>query len=110
LEDRLLLLLMYYRLYVSQETLGVWFDQDDSAVSRRIRQLEPLLAQFFKIPERKIAMSEAEVEQLFFDATEQPIQRPHQKGQQKRYYSGKKKRHTIKLCSRSNTPSQQRLG
>jgi hypothetical protein len=69
---------------------------DDSVVSRRIRQLEPLLAQFFQIPERKIEMSEAEIEQLFFDATEQPIQRPQKKRQQKRYYSGKKKRHTIK--------------
>ena len=96
LNDRLLLLLMYYRLYVSQATLGFWFDLDDSAVSRRIRQLEPLLAQFFKIPERKIEMSQAEIEQLFFDATEQPIQRPRKKGQQQRYYSGKKKRHTIK--------------
>ena len=96
LSDRLLMLLMYYRLYVSQETLGFWFDMDDSAVSRRIRQLEPLLAQFFKIPEHKIEMSEAEIEQLFFDATEQPIQRPQKKGQQQRYYSGKKKRHTIK--------------
>jgi DDE superfamily endonuclease/Helix-turn-helix of DDE superfamily endonuclease len=96
LSDRLLLLLMYYRLYVSQETLGFWFDMDDSAVSRRIRQLEPLLAQVFKIPEHKIEMSEEEIEQLFFDATEQPIQRPQKKRQQKRYYSGKKKRHTIK--------------
>jgi DDE superfamily endonuclease len=38
-------------------------------------------------------MSE-ETEQLFFDATEQPIQRPQQKAKQKAYYSGKKKRHT----------------
>ena len=96
LSDRLLLLLMYYRLYVSHETLGFLFDIDDSTVSRRIRQLEPLLAQFFKIPERKLEMGEAEIEQLFFDATEQPIQRPQQKGKQKQYYSGKKKQHTIK--------------
>lgn len=96
LDERLLLLLMYYRLYVSQETIGFWFDVDDSVVSRRIRQLEPLLAQFFRIPERKVAMTADEVEQLFFDATEQPMQRPQKKGQQQRYYSGKKKRHTIK--------------
>ena len=52
LEDRLLMLLMYYRLYVSHAALGFLFDVDDSAVSRRIRQLEPLLAQFFRIPEK----------------------------------------------------------
>ena len=89
LSDRLLLLLMYYRLYVSQESLGFWLDMDDSAVSRRIRQLEPLLAQVFRIPEHKIEMSEAEIEQLFFelffDATEQPIQRPQRKAKQKQY-------------------------
>lgn len=34
LSDRLLLLLLYYRLYVSQATLGFWFDMDDSVVSR----------------------------------------------------------------------------
>jgi Helix-turn-helix of DDE superfamily endonuclease len=49
LADRLRMLLMYYRLYVSHATLGFLLDLDDSTVSRRIRQLEPLLAQFFKI-------------------------------------------------------------
>ena len=39
-------------------------------------------------------MSEEELETLIIDATEQEITRP-QKGQ-KKYYSGKKKRHTIK--------------
>lgn len=96
LEDRLLLLLMYYRLYTTHAMLGFLFDLDDSAVSRRIRQLEPLLAQLFRIPERKIKMNQQEIEQLFFDATEQPIQRPQKKGEQKRHYSGKKKRHTLK--------------
>ncbi len=96
LEDRLLVLLMYYRLYVSHATLGFLFDLDDSTVSRRIRQLEPLLAQFFRIPERKIEMNREVIEQLFFDATEQPIQRPGKKSEQKQHYSGKKKRHTLK--------------
>lgn len=96
LEDRLLMLLMYYRLYVSHAALGFLFDVDDSAVSRRIRQLEPLLAQFFRIPEKKIKMGQEEIEQLFFDATEQTIERPGKKGEQKRHYSGKQKRHTLK--------------
>lgn len=96
LEDRLLILLMYYRLYVTHATLGFLFDLDDSTVSRRIRQLEPLLAQFFRIPEHKVKMEQEEIEQLFFDATEQPIERPQKKGEQKRHYSGKKKRHTLK--------------
>lgn len=96
LADRLLMLLMYYRLYVTHATLSFLFDVDDSTVSRRIRQLEPLLAQFFRIPERKIEVSTAEIEQLLIDATEQPIQRPSKKAERKRHYSGKKKRHTLK--------------
>jgi hypothetical protein len=36
LEERLLLTLMYLRLYVSQTLLGYMFDLDDSSVSREI--------------------------------------------------------------------------
>ncbi len=57
------------------------------------------MAQLFRIPERKIKVSQVsqqEIEELFIDATEQPIQRPAKKGEQKRHYSGKKKRHTLK--------------
>ncbi len=51
------------------------------------------------MPERKLKLTEAELSEdklieFFVDATEQQIQRP-KKGQ-KRYYSGKKKKHTIK--------------
>jgi len=94
LEDRLLMLLMYYRLYVSHVFLGFIFSIDDSNVSRNINPLQPLLSKIFKIPERKIEMSLDEVLELFIDATEQPINRP-KKGQRK-WYSGKKKKHTIK--------------
>jgi DDE superfamily endonuclease/Helix-turn-helix of DDE superfamily endonuclease len=99
LEDRLLMLLMYYRLYITHAFLGFLWNLDDSNVGRNLRPLEPLLAQIFQIPERRIkriTMEPDEVAQLFFDATEQPIQRPKGKTQQKRHYSGKKKRHTIK--------------
>ena len=33
----------------------------------------------------------------FIDATEQEIPRPNNKGRRKSYYSGKKKRHTVKI-------------
>ena len=39
-------------------------------------------------------MSEEKIIEFFVDATEQPIERPKKK--QKRYYSGKKKKYTIK--------------
>ena len=86
--------LMYYRLYVSQALLGVLFEVDDSTVSRRIHQIEPLLAQIFRLPSSRIPMTQEEIIEVFVDATEQEIERP-KKGQ-RGWYSGKKKRHTIK--------------
>lgn len=94
LAERLLMLLIYYRTYVSHAFLGFLFGLDDSAVGRNINPLQPLLAGIFRIPERKVALQPDEVRELFFDATERPRGRP--KRRQRRYYSGKKKRHTLK--------------
>ena len=97
LEDRLLMTLLYYKLYITHEFLGLLFGIDNSNVSRTIRHLNPLLAKIFRVPERKIRLSEEDKETLLyflFDGTEQPINRPKKK--QEHYYSGKKKRHTIK--------------
>lgn len=93
LEERLMMLLMYYRLYITHEFLGVLFRIDDSNVGRNINPLQRLLAQVFRMSMRKIEMSEDEILELIVDGTEQKIQRP-KKGQ-KKYYSGKKKSHTI---------------
>ena len=94
LGDRLLMLLMYYRTYVTHSFLEFLFHLDESNVGRNIRLLEPILQLIFKIPEKKIVMSEDEIQELFFDGTEQRIHRP--KKRQRRSYSGKKKHHTIK--------------
>jgi len=94
LEDRLLMLLMYYRLYVTHAFLGFIFGINDSNVGRNINPIQPLLAKVFRIPERKVALNPEEILTLFIDATEQEINRPSQ-GQQK-WYSGKKKKHTVK--------------
>jgi len=94
-EDRVLMLLMYYRLYVTHVFLGFLFGISDSNVSRNINPIQLLLARFFKIPERKVEINEEEVAAMFLDGTEQPINRPKGKNQ-KNWYSGKKKRHTIK--------------
>lgn len=95
LEDMLLVLLMYYRTYVTYAFLAVVFNVNESTICRIIRRLEPLLASIFRIPEKKkIAVNEDEILEAFVDATERPINRPQKK--QKKYYSGKKKRHTLK--------------
>jgi hypothetical protein len=94
LADRLLMLLMYYRTYTTHAFLGFLFGVDDSAVGRNINPLQPLLAGIFRIPERRIRLDPEEIRELFFDATERPTRRPTEG--QRAYYSGKKKRHTIK--------------
>jgi hypothetical protein len=94
LADRLLMLLIYYRTYVTHAFLGFLFGLDDSAVGRNINPLQPLLAGIFRIPERRVDLTEDEIREFFFDATERPTRRP--KRGQREFYSGKKKRHTIK--------------
>ena len=91
--DMVLMLLLYYRSYISQEFVGYLFGIDDSRVCRILQKLEPLLAKVMALPNKKY-LSQEEVESLIIDATEQPIERP--KKTQKPYYSSKKKRHTLK--------------
>ncbi len=92
--DRLLLVLMYYRVYVTQVVLGGLFGVDAGTACRVIRTVGLALAGVFRIPERKVRLGADDLAAAFVDATEQPTNRP-ERGQ-KRYYSGKKKRHTIK--------------
>jgi DDE superfamily endonuclease/Helix-turn-helix of DDE superfamily endonuclease len=94
LADRLLMLLIYYRTYTTHAFLGFLFGVDDSAVGRNINPLQPLLAGIFRIPERRVKLDPEDIRELFFDATERPTRRP-EKGQRE-FYSGKKRRHTIK--------------
>lgn len=106
LEDRLLMLLRYYRLYVSMTMTGYRFDLDHSNVLRDIRYLESLVKDCIPIPEKvygkaRMATTPEEVEKYFpgfkafIKATEQEIPRPKRKAKRVSHYSGKKKRHTV---------------
>jgi len=92
-ENHLLALLLYYRCYVTYEFLSFLFDTHETTVMRSIKRIEKIVIQVVHI-EKKREISREDAEYLIIDATEQPIQRPT-KGQ-KKYYSGKKKRHTVK--------------
>jgi hypothetical protein len=92
--DRVLLTLLYYRTYVSQEFVGFLFGVDKGTVSRETQELGLCMAGVFRIPEKKVRIDPDDLEAVFVDATEQPVNRP--KRGQKRSYSGKKKRHTVK--------------
>jgi hypothetical protein len=92
--DRLLLALLYYRAYVTQEFVGFLFGVDKGTVSRETQELSLCMAGVFRIPEKKVRIDPDDLRAVFVDATEQPVHRPTRK--QRRSYSGKKKRHTIK--------------
>jgi DDE superfamily endonuclease/Helix-turn-helix of DDE superfamily endonuclease len=94
LADQLLMLLIYDRTYVPHTFLGFLFGLDDRNVSRTNRRLEPPLARIVRIPERKVDVNPEGIRELFFDSAERPTNRPVRS--QRRFYSGKKKRHTLK--------------
>jgi hypothetical protein len=105
--DRLLMLLVYYRTYVTSTLAGFLFNLDQSNVLKDIRMLEPLVKECIPIPKKvyegaRRARTPEEVEQFFpgfkafIDGTEQEIPRPKNAKKRKTHYSGKRKRHTVK--------------
>jgi len=108
LMERLLMLLVYYRLYITSTLTGFLFDLDQSNALKNMRVLEPLVKECVPIPKKlyeraKRAGTLEEVEayfpgfKAFIDATEQEIPRPKDKRKRRSHYSGKKKRHTVKV-------------
>lgn len=93
LDDHLLVMLILYRCHITQDFLALLYDVDKATICRTLRRIEKL-AHLVLAVKRRIAVSEEEAQSLLIDATEQPVQRP--KRGQKRWYSGKKKRHCIK--------------
>jgi hypothetical protein len=93
LEDHLLVLLLLYRGAITQDFVAGLYGTDQSVISRAMRRIENLAARVVGV-KRAIRVSREEAAALIFDGTEQPIQRPGRK--QRCWYSGKKKRHTIK--------------
>ena len=106
-KNRFLMLLIYYRLYITYTLAGFLFDIDQSNICRDIQKIESLIKQCLPIPQKlykitKRLRTPEEVEEYFpgflafTDCTEQQIPRPVDKERRKICYSGKKKRHTVK--------------
>lgn len=105
LKDRLVIFLLYYRMYLTQELLMFIYGLDKSNISRNIKYLEPLVRSCLPIPQKISRKKIGTMDELlarypelkaFVDATEQEIQRPKHKKRRDNHYSGKKKRHTRK--------------
>jgi hypothetical protein len=112
--ERLLMLLVYYRLYITYALSGFLFDLDQSNVFRDLNILESLLKECIPLPKKiykrtKRLRTIDEVEQYFpgfkafIDSTEQEIPRPKNKRKRKSYYSGRKRKHTVKTQLMVNT-------
>ena len=109
LATRLLMTMMWVRLYLSTAALAALFGVDKATVSRNGRRILAVLRQVTEgeiewpdPPSRGKGKDLAEIlatyPDLFaiLDGTEQPIQRPTDPERQRAFYSGKKKRHTVK--------------
>ena len=93
LEDRLLLTLFYLRSYPTFLNLGNQFGISESYAQKLFQRFSEILVKVLHVKSRS-ALSSADLKAVVLDVTEQPVERP-QRGQ-KAYYSGKKKRHTMK--------------
>jgi len=128
LADRMLMLLIYYRLYLTQEFLTLLFKhQHKSSISRNISSMRALFEEVLPThqPARNKVLSLANKEQqrrgkrigsieefkeaypeltFIIDGVEQPKRKPKNKEKRKSDYSKKKSRHTRKQIVIS-TPS-----
>jgi hypothetical protein len=103
---KLLFILVHFRVYPTQDLLGVMFDMSQPNAHKWIHRLTPILeatlGHALQLPERQQIGSFAELIQRYpemafiIDATERPISRPRDNERQRKVYSGKKKRHTLK--------------
>ena len=107
-KNRLLMTIIWLRIYATYEVLGFLFALDKSNVQRNMK---PILDVLEKEMKKEIAWPDKEKRQkmriaqfmkefsdvvAIVDTTEQPTQRPKDNEVQKQYYSGKKKQHTLK--------------
>jgi hypothetical protein len=120
LPNRLLMPLIYYRLYLTQEFLTLFFNAaNKSLISRNITLMRSLLEAVLPTPQRArqrvLSLAKTETQRrkkrigsieefkeaypeltFIIDGVEQPKRKPKDKEKRKSDYSGKKKRHTRK--------------
>jgi hypothetical protein len=93
LEDKLVLTFYYLRHYQTFDQLGKLFGITEAYACKLYHRHLDILVKVLRLPGRK-ALLDANLQAIIIDVTEQPIERPTRK--QRDYYSGKKKRHTLK--------------
>jgi hypothetical protein len=106
MSQKCLFILYYWKVYPCYDALGFQFDMDGSKACTNVQALWPVLKRALDksgvLPAREFASVEElraaffGITDLFLDATERPHARPQDDDEQRKKYSGKKKRHTVK--------------
>jgi hypothetical protein len=108
LTDRLLMALVWLRIYPTYELLGWLFALEKSNAWENVRDALTVLETLTDFPFERPAADRAKLAtpaaviaafpqvKVLIDGKEQPFRRPRGWDQQKPFYSGKKKRHTVK--------------
>lgn len=104
-EDKLVFILCYFRLYPVQVLQGYMFGMGQPQANEWIHRLTPVLKQALGYEKQLPARQSRDIEQVLaacpglefiIDGAERPIRRPKDPNRQRQNYSGKKKRHTVK--------------
>jgi hypothetical protein len=105
LADKLLFILVYFRIYPTQAVQGYLFGMSQAQANEWVHRLTRVLNQALgyekQLPEReprnlKKVLQNCPSLEFMLDGTERPINRPLDRDDRKLYYSGKKKAHTVK--------------
>jgi hypothetical protein len=98
---KLLFILIYCKCYPTFDMLSIMFGFDRSCAHDWVHRLLPILETALgyqqALPLRQLnSMKEflekfPDIEEVIFDGTERPVQRPKDSAKQKKHYSGKKK-------------------
>ena len=92
-EDEVLIMLCYYREYVTYFSIAKEIGVNESTIARIVTKTEERLikSRVFSLPGKKtIRDSNGRYKTIIVDATEQKIERPKDSKKQKESYSGKK--------------------
>jgi hypothetical protein len=103
-EQKLFFILLYYKAYPTQDVMGLLFGITQGQVSEWVRQLTAVVGQLMPLhrPARQarqlaqLLAEQPELREVIIDGTERRLPRPQHRGKQKRFYSGRKKRHAVK--------------
>lgn len=104
--DKLLLVLFFLKVYPTEEVMGAFFDIHASTAGICVRKFRPIIEEVLDkvgtLPKRRISNLEQlfndfpELEEVYIDGTDRPVQKKKNKKQSNKNYSKKKKSHTRK--------------